>query len=305
MDQLSWFPFDDRIRHHILERFDEASAAGRRRHLRSGHARRRAAVHLHPGLPDAPPGASSVEPSRCRAPRSASRAGSSTWVATSASRSSSSWHVPMGLDHELFSVRVPPTSVATTWGCGTTPTRRRAAITGWRALREAQRQVPGCAPCSSAPRRSPTSSRARPSGLPWLDVRLGLDQQGLADEVFNQTRVFLQSSVHEGFGYTAVEAMACGAAPRDHRQRRLARLRHPRGDGDRRATAGHRRPRRRHRRARLRRRGPSTARRGRRAARAPVRLGPRRRDPRGSPPAVPRRSRGLPGPPSADLSRPE
>ena len=31
-------------------------------------------------------------------------------------------------------------------------------------------------------------------------------------ELYNQSRVFVQPSFHEGFGYTAVEAMACGCA---------------------------------------------------------------------------------------------
>ena len=35
---------------------------------------------------------------------------------------------------------------------------------------------------------------------------------GSRREVYNQSRVFLQPSRHEGFGYTAVEAMACGCA---------------------------------------------------------------------------------------------
>jgi len=52
-----------------------------------------------------------------------------------------------------------------------------------------------------------------PDPLPeGVELLLDLDQRRLADEVYNQTRVFMQSSLHEGFGLTAVEAMACGAA---------------------------------------------------------------------------------------------
>jgi L-malate glycosyltransferase len=38
------------------------------------------------------------------------------------------------------------------------------------------------------------------------------DHAALADRIYNDSRVFLQPSYHEGFGYTAVEAMACGCA---------------------------------------------------------------------------------------------
>jgi glycosyltransferase involved in cell wall biosynthesis len=45
-----------------------------------------------------------------------------------------------------------------------------------------------------------------------VDVVLGLDQRSLAKEVYNQARTYLQPSWIEGFGFTAVEAMACGTA---------------------------------------------------------------------------------------------
>jgi glycosyltransferase involved in cell wall biosynthesis len=52
-----------------------------------------------------------------------------------------------------------------------------------------------------------------PEPLPdGVEVMVGLDHRRLADEVYNDTRVFIQTSYHEGFGLTAIEAMACGAA---------------------------------------------------------------------------------------------
>lgn len=39
-----------------------------------------------------------------------------------------------------------------------------------------------------------------------------LDHEGLAETIYNQAKVFVQASRVEGFGYTPVEAMACGAA---------------------------------------------------------------------------------------------
>ena len=92
------------------------------------------------------------------------------------------------------------------------PHPSKGGAAGWQALLEARRQVPGLRAVVFSATPLPDTLANQVEDLPWLDVRLGLDQPRLADEVFNQTRVFLQSSVHEGFGYTAVEAMACGAA---------------------------------------------------------------------------------------------
>ena len=38
------------------------------------------------------------------------------------------------------------------------------------------------------------------------------DHETLAHEIYGRCQVFLQSSRREGFGFTAIEAMACGAA---------------------------------------------------------------------------------------------
>ena len=56
-------------------------------------------------------------------------------------------------------------------------------------------------------------SEAPPEPLPeQVCVLVGLDHARLAAEVYNDTRVFVQASYHEGFGLTAIEAMGCGAA---------------------------------------------------------------------------------------------
>lgn len=46
----------------------------------------------------------------------------------------------------------------------------------------------------------------------WVEFRLAPDHATLAREVYGRTKVFLQPSWREGFGLTAIEAMACGAA---------------------------------------------------------------------------------------------
>jgi glycosyltransferase involved in cell wall biosynthesis len=50
---------------------------------------------------------------------------------------------------------------------------------------------------------------ALPGDVEFLEYPL---HQELADGVYNRSRIFLQTSFREGFGFTAVEAMACGAA---------------------------------------------------------------------------------------------
>ncbi len=47
---------------------------------------------------------------------------------------------------------------------------------------------------------------------PWLDLHLDPDQLCLHRDLYNSATIFVQSSRREGFGYPAVEAMACGAA---------------------------------------------------------------------------------------------
>ncbi len=51
------------------------------------------------------------------------------------------------------------------------------------------------------------------SALPdWATFVHDPTPQQLVDEVYNRCRVFVQPSLYEGFGFTAVEAMACGCA---------------------------------------------------------------------------------------------
>ena len=45
-----------------------------------------------------------------------------------------------------------------------------------------------------------------------VQVLVGPDHPTLAAEVYGRAKVFVQPSLVEGFGYTPVEAMACGAA---------------------------------------------------------------------------------------------
>jgi glycosyltransferase involved in cell wall biosynthesis len=116
------------------------------------------------------------------------------------------WHVPLGLDHELFARHAGdddrPYDVAMLYH----PHEQKGGDVGLRALDEVRRRRPDV--------RAVVFGRARPPApLPaGTDFLFAPDQRTLVDRVYNATRVFLQASRHEGFGYTAVEAMACGAA---------------------------------------------------------------------------------------------
>jgi L-malate glycosyltransferase len=46
----------------------------------------------------------------------------------------------------------------------------------------------------------------------WMTVVVDPSPEVLVEQVYNASQVFLQPSIYEGFGFTAVEAMACGCA---------------------------------------------------------------------------------------------
>jgi glycosyltransferase involved in cell wall biosynthesis len=205
IEELDWFQFDERIRHHVVDKMEE------------------------PGLPEADVVFTNVAPRRLGLPalvvqgarmlpeaveRAAFRLrGPKVCVAkwlidvgrTYGVPEEQLWHVPMGIDHVLFAKRVPrdhrPYDVAMLHN----PHPTKGWAVGWRALREAKRRLPRL--------RAVVFGVAEPSHPlgDWVDFRLSPDQQQLAGDVYNQARIFLQSSYQEGFGLTAVEAMACGA----------------------------------------------------------------------------------------------
>ena len=116
-------------------------------------------------------------------------------------------HIPMGLDHELFAVRNPPRERAIDVAMLYHPFKQKGWDIGFQVLAELAGQRPDL--------RAVVFSMAGPppEDLPaGVELMLDLDQRELADEVYNATRVFVQPSHHEGFGLTAIEAMACGAA---------------------------------------------------------------------------------------------
>ncbi|GIU88225.1 MAG: glycosyltransferase family 1 [Acidimicrobiia bacterium] len=116
------------------------------------------------------------------------------------------WYVPLGIDHEVFALRTPldarPVDVAMLFH----PHREKGYRVGLAALEELLARRPGL--------QAVVFGMNRPGKRPPGAVRYvqGATHRELADQVYNATRVFMQPSNHEGFGYTAVEAMACGCA---------------------------------------------------------------------------------------------
>lgn len=141
--------------------------------------------------------------------------------------------VPCGIDHTTFRQLDPgaprPIDVAALY--------HHHEAKGWDVATDALRRVRAARPGARILVFGATRpGEPLPEGVEFL---LAPDHPTLAGQVYNRTKVFLQASHYEGFGLTAVEAMACGAAlvttdnggSRDYAfDGRTARV-SPRGDG--------------------------------------------------------------------------
>jgi glycosyltransferase involved in cell wall biosynthesis len=115
-------------------------------------------------------------------------------------------HVPYGMDHDLFRVITPPderpVDVAVLYVKH--PTK------GWGVASEALALVR-----ERRPDLRVEVFGVLPPATPiptWMHFQRGLDREHLVSGIYNQAKVFLQASWREGFGLTAVEAMASGCA---------------------------------------------------------------------------------------------
>jgi glycosyltransferase involved in cell wall biosynthesis len=116
------------------------------------------------------------------------------------------WYVPLGFDHRTFAVRTPQDARHYDVAMLSHPHREKALAVGVKALDELKRRLPDL--------RAVVFGIDPPS-LPlagWVRFWQAPDHTTLANRIYNDSRLFLQPSHHEGFGYTAVEAMACGCA---------------------------------------------------------------------------------------------
>jgi glycosyltransferase involved in cell wall biosynthesis len=117
------------------------------------------------------------------------------------------FHVPMGLDHDLFAARTGPTDRPVDVAMLYHPWPAKGWDVGRAVLDALVRRRPGLRAIVFSLAGAP------PEPLPeGVTLALDLDQRSLADQVLNASKLLVQTSHHEGFGLTAIEAMACGAA---------------------------------------------------------------------------------------------
>ncbi|MEQ8841485.1 MAG: glycosyltransferase family 4 protein [Acidimicrobiales bacterium] len=114
-------------------------------------------------------------------------------------------HVPPGLDHERFRRTTPLTDRAIDVAMLHHPHREKDWPTAQAMLVELRERRPET--------RVVVFGRSLddriPAGVETVDSP---DHRRLAEEIYAETRVFVQASRNEGFGLTPLEAMACGAA---------------------------------------------------------------------------------------------
>jgi glycosyltransferase involved in cell wall biosynthesis len=115
-------------------------------------------------------------------------------------------HVPMGIDLDLFRVVEPIETRPLQVGmlCNSHP--QKGWVIGLKALERVHERLPDM-------RAVVFGNTTPPEQLPdWMTFVFDPAPEVLVNDVYNQCSVFLQSSFYEGFGFTAIEAMACGCA---------------------------------------------------------------------------------------------
>jgi glycosyltransferase involved in cell wall biosynthesis len=206
LDELPPFRFDDRVEHHLADRLDDpALPAGDVVFGGTAPARLGLPVEVVQGFRML---REDVERDLFRSP--VPKACVARWLVDVGlgfgSPPEQLWYVPLGIDHRTFTVRTPQDRRHIDVAMLSHPHREKGLAVGLGALAELKRRRPALRAVVFG---------VDPPPLPldnWVQFRQAPDHPTLAREVYNQSRVFLQPSSHEGFGYTAVEAMACGCA---------------------------------------------------------------------------------------------
>jgi glycosyltransferase involved in cell wall biosynthesis len=115
-------------------------------------------------------------------------------------------YVPYGLHHEKYRVTTPvgdrPRQVSMLYN----PHPTKAANLGLEALAEVKRRIPEARVVVFG---GVDSIHSIPEGITYLTSPA---QDVIVNKIYNQSRVFINSSTLEGFGLACVEAMACGCA---------------------------------------------------------------------------------------------
>jgi glycosyltransferase involved in cell wall biosynthesis len=206
LDELPPFRFHERVEHHLVDRLDDPGLpAGDV--VFGGPALRR--LGLPVGLVQGYRMLSEdVERDVFRSP--IPKVCVATWLVDVCLRHGAPagqlWYVPLGIDHHTFRFRTPQDDRRYDVAMLSHPHYEKGFAVGVDALVELQRRRP--------------ELRAQVFGIDppslklaeWVRFWQAPDHATLANRIYNDSRLFLQPSYHEGFGYTAVEAMACGCA---------------------------------------------------------------------------------------------
>jgi L-malate glycosyltransferase len=206
LDELPPFRFEEGVRHHIVDTLDDpALPEGDLVFFVEAPRRLGLPVGIVQGYRML---GNDLESSLFRAP--APKACVASWLVDVAIRygapTEQLWYVPLGIDHRVFAARTPSDGRRYDVAMLSHPHREKGLAIGIAALAELQRRMPDLRAVVFG---MDPPARPLPDGV---EFRHAPDHPTLADEIYNRSRVFMQPSFHEGFGYTAVEAMACGCA---------------------------------------------------------------------------------------------
>jgi glycosyltransferase involved in cell wall biosynthesis len=208
VEDITWFSFDQEIRHHVVERYDEEELPESDFIFYYGGK-----VPEQSGLPlifidSYKIHSEDYERSLCleRCPKVCV----ASWLVDVAldfgAPANQLVHVPYGLDHEKYRLVSPieerPSQVSMCYQ----DHPAKAPIFGLKALAEVKRRLPGLRVVVFG---AAASVEPMP---PWVTYLKSPDQDVLVNEIYNGSRVFFNSSTFEGFGLPPIEAMACGSA---------------------------------------------------------------------------------------------
>jgi len=216
VDDITWFSFEERIRHHFTEKVDEFPPADFIFWSPSasymGSAGRRSLLPAHSGLPvmlvQGDLTGTGKLPQRMRAPFP--KVCVARWLVAVGRQAGvpepQLVHIPYGIRHDTYRLIAPiedrPMQVSMLYH----QHPKKGARYGLEALAEVKRRLPDLQAVlfgTKDPEQSVPS---------WITYLRSPERDVLVRDVYNRSSVFVQPSLREGFGFTPVEAMAGGCA---------------------------------------------------------------------------------------------